>query len=207
MSITFDFYRNPSKSATATEKETSYHARVVGGQTIELDTLVHHISERCTLSKGDIQAVIGELGEEIAQGLCEGNRIAIPGIGYFYLSLSAPKDATPSETRCQSIQVKRIEYRADQQLKDTVNKRAVFERSRSKNHSKRLTIDEINALLTDYFKVNKYLTRERFATLCEFTTVTACRHLNRLVSEGRLVNTNDSHTPIYEPVEGAYNTL
>lgn len=205
MSITFDFYSNPSMSSSDTENETKYHARVVGSQTIDLDTIVQHISKRCTLSKGDIQAVIGEMGDEIARGLCDGNRIAIPGIGYFYLSLKAPKEASPSVTHAQSIQVKRIEFRADQKLKNNVNNHAVFERSSAKFHSKRLNTNEIDSLLVDYFKENKYLTRERFVALCHFTNVTACRHLKRLLDEGRLVNTNSQHNPIYEPAKGFYN--
>ena len=205
MTIHFDFYRNPSDPETIGEKPARYHARVVDSQIIDLDNIVDHISHRCTLSKGDIQAVIGELSDEIAHGLCDGNRVAIPGIGFFSLSLEAPKDAQPNQTRCQSVKLKRIEYRSDLQLKNKVMSHASFERCKEKRHSAALNIYEIDALLIDYFEENKFLTRQKFAQLCQFTRVTACRHLNRLVDEGRLKNTNTLRSPIYEPVKGYYN--
>ncbi len=204
MAITFDFYQSPSPE-TDGEKIKKYHARVVGGQTIDMDDLVRHISQRCTLSKGDIQAVLIELSEEIAHGLLNGNRINIPGIGNFSLSLKAPKDANPVNTYAQNIQVKQIEYRPDYQLKQRVTTDAIFERSKEKVHSAQISINEIDALLTDYFKENAYITRARFEELCHFTRNTAQRHLKRLVKEGRLVNTNTIHQPMYSPAKGCFN--
>ena len=205
MSIHFDFYRNPNTQDTDKEDTVKYHARVVGSQTIEFDQIVNHISQRCTLSKGDIQAVIGELSDELVCILGEGNRASIPGIGYFSLSLAVPKDAQPTQTRSHSVQIKHIEYRADQQLKKKMVERASFERIREKKHSASLSIYEIDALLIDYFEENQLMNRQQFADLCHFTKITACRHLKRLVAEGRLKNVNTLHSPIYEPVKGYYN--
>ena len=205
MTIHFDFYRNPNSQKEAEEGSLSYHARVAGSQTIEFDKISERISQRCTLSKGDIQAVIGELSDEMYRILCDGNRVFIPGIGYFYLSLTAPKDTDPKQTRSQSVQIKRIEFRADQELKDKVAAHTNLERIKEKKHSSELSIYEVDSLLIDYFEENSFLTRERFAELCQFTKSTACRHLKRLVAEGRLKNTNTPHNPIYEPEKGYYN--
>ena len=204
MSIHYDFYRNPSKKEDKDNAELSYHARVVGSQTIELDEIANHISHRSTLTKGDIQAVISELSDEIAHILCAGNRVAIPEIGYFSLSLSAPKDTQPKQTRAQSLQIKHIEFRAGQQLKNKVMAQATFERTKEKRHSAVLSRSEIDALLTDFFKENKFLTSQKFAELCHFTRITATRHLRRLVEEGCIQNNNTLRNPIYEPVEGYY---
>ena len=205
MAIHFDFYPNPINQDTDEETAIKYHVRVVGSQTIELDHIVEHISQRSTLSKGDIQAVIGELSDELAHILCDGNRASIPGIGYFSLSLAAPKDAHPTQTRSQSVQIKHIEYRADQQLKNKILEHASFERIKEKKHSEVLSTSEIDTILDAYFAKDKYLNRQQFAELCHFTKATACRHLKRLVDEGRLENINTPHTPIYVPVKGNYN--
>ena len=204
MAITFDFYRSPSLKEADIEGKERYHARVVNSRVIEMDDLVEHISRRCTLSKGDIHAVIGELADELALGLKDGNRVNIPGIGQFYLSLSAPKDADPKKTHAQSIEVKNIEYRADAVLKKDLKTNAEFERTEIKIHSAPLTIYEVDALLVDYFEENTFITRERFAKLCNFTDTTAKRHLKRLVEEGRLTNTNKPHNPVYQPAKGYY---
>jgi len=96
--------------------------------------------------------------------------VHLEGIGYFRLTLSAPKEITPT----------------------------------NKHRSALLDINEIDALLVDYFETNQCLTRHRFEQLCDFTPSTAARHLKRLLDEGRLKNTNTKQSLVYEPVKGFY---
>lgn len=205
MPILFDFYVSPSDSEK--EEKEKYHARVVRSHTVQIDDIVNNISKRCTLSKGDIRAVLDELGDELVYNLCEGDRIYLPGIGYFYLSLSAPKDANPKTTRSQNIRIKAVEFRADSILKKGLENHSQFERSDIKVHSSRLDSYEIDTLLEDYFHKNEFLTRIKFEKLCGFTKTTAQRHLQRLVNEGRLVNVNTRHNPIYKPAKGFYGNV
>lgn len=205
MPILFDFYVSPSDSGKG-EKE-KYHARVVRSHTVQIDDIVNNISKRCTLSKGDIRAVLDELGDELVYNLCEGNRVYLPGIGYFYLSLSAPKDANPKTTRSQNIGIKAVEFRADSILKKGLENHSQFERSDIKVHSSRLDSYEIDTLLVDYFHKNEFLTRIKFEKLCGFTKTTAQRHLQRLVDESKLVNVNTRHNPIYKPAKGFYGNV
>lgn len=205
MPILFDFYVSPSDSGKG-EKE-KYHARVVRSHTVQINDIVNNISKRCTLSKGDIRAVLDELGDELVYNLCEGDRVYLPGIGYFYLSLSAPKDTNPKTTRSHSIGIKAVEFRADSILKKGLENHAKFERSDIKVHSSRLNSYETDALLEDYFHKNEFLTRIKFEKLCGFTKTTAQRHLQRLMNEGRLVNVNTRHNPIYKPAKGFYGNV
>lgn len=205
MPILFDFYVSPSDSEK--EEKEKYHARVVRSHTVQIDDIVNNISKRCTLSKGDIRAVLDELGDELVYNLCEGDRIYLPGIGYFYLSLSAPKDANPKTTRSQNIGIKAVEFRADSILKKGLENHAKLERSDIKVHSPRLDSYEIDTLLVDYFHKNEFLTRIKFEKLCGFTKTTAQRHLQRLLNEGRLVNVNTRHNPIYKPTKGFYGNV
>lgn len=205
MPILFDFYVSPSNSGKG-EKE-KYHARVVRSHTVRIDDIVNNISKRCTLSKGDIRAVLDELGDELVYNLCEGDRVCLPGIGYFYLSLSAPKDTNPKTTRSQNIGIKAVEFRADSILKNSLESHAQFERSDIKVHSSRLESYEIDTLLVDYLHKNEFLTRIKFEKLCGFTKTTAQRHLQRLVDESKLVNVNTRHNPIYKPAKGFYGNV
>lgn len=205
MAILFDFYTSPSVPKK-NEKE-KYHARVVRSRTVLIDDIASDISDKCTLTKGDVRAVLEELSSELVYHLCDGNRVCLPGIGYFYLSLSAPKDANPKTTRSQSIGIKAVEFRADITLKSRLDKHAKFERSNVKSHSSKLDIYEIDALLVDYFYENEFLTRGKFESLCGFTKTTAQRHLLRLLNEGRLVNVNTQHNPIYKPAKGFYGNM
>ena len=205
MSILFDFYASPSDPEK--EEKEKYHARVVRSHTVQIDDIVNNISKRCTLSKGDIRAVLDELGDELVYNLCEGDRVYLPGIGYFYLSLSAPKDADPKTTRSQSIGIKAVEFRADNILKNGLESHAKFERSDIKMHSSKLDSYEIDALLENYFHKNEFLTRIKFEKLCSFTKTTAQRHLQRLLDDGKLVNVNTRHNPIYKPAKGFYGNV
>ena len=205
MSIQFDFYNTPSPEGIANEKKARYHARVVAKQSVDTDDLVRQIHERSTLAKGDIKAVLIELRDVVKNNLLNGNNVILDGLGVYSLTLDAPKDATPTNTHAQNIAIKRIDFRADRSLRKEIMAEARFERSRTKNHSAHISIYEIDALLVDYFEENNYITRERFEKLCDFTKNTALRHLKRLVDEGRLVNTNTSRNPNYEPAKGFYN--
>ena len=205
MSIQFDFYNTPSPEGIINEKKVRYHARVVTKQTIDSDDIVRQIHQRSTLAKGDIKAVLSELRDVVKENLLNGNNVNLNGLGVYSLTLEAPKDATPTDTHAQNIGIKRIDFRADRNLRKEIMTEAHFERSRIKNHSAHISIYEIDALLVDYFEENNYITRQRFETLCQLTKNTALRHLKRLVDEGRLVNTNTLRNPNYEPAKGFYN--
>lgn len=201
MAILFDFYQTPSPKGTENDESERFHARVVGGHTLDLDNLVKRICKRSTLTEGDIRAVVSELGQELVSGLCEGNRVMLPGIGYFSLTLAAPKECTPKHTHSQHVHIKNVAFRADQTLRDRLKEQASFERSSKKNHSEQLTEQEIIKLLREYFKENRFITRKEFSTLCQFTKTTALRHLSNLQKQGVLTNINSIHSPLYELTE------
>ena len=205
MAIKFDFYHSPSPEEKGEEQKERFHARVVRKQTIETEALIEEIHERCTLSKGDIKAVLSELHDALKTHLLAGNNVNIKGLGVYSLSLEAPKDANPDKTHAQNIKVKRIEFRADRQLRNEIIAEARFERTCEKVHSANIDSNEIDNLLVDYFKEHSYITRKKFEELFHLTKNTASRHLKRLVEEGRLVNTNTPRNPNYEPVKGCYN--
>lgn len=201
MAITFDFYRTPSASGKSKDASENYHARVVGGTTVGLDSLVSRIQQRCTLSKGDITAAVDELSTELVNELSNGNHVYLPGIGYFSLSLSAPKNACPEQTHNQHIQVKKVEFRADQHLKDALKERATFRRSPLKHHSAVLSEEEIERKLCDTFNEVPYLSRPDFAKLTGLTRMTAQRQLDRFVEAGKMVKKGSPHFPMYLPTK------
>ena len=202
MAIEFDIY--PSPTASEEDGKTTYHARVTNSETIATSEIAQNIHKRCTLTMSDIKAVLSELHDELVFHLCNGNSVHLEGIGYFRLTLSAPKDITPTNMHRQNISIKAVDFRADTSLKKDLAEKAQFKRTEHKHRSASLDIYEIDALLVDYFETNQYLTRRRFEQLCDFTPSTAARHLKRLLDEGRLKNTNTKQSPVYAPVKGYY---
>ena len=202
MAIEFDIY--PSPSTSGDKEKTTYHARVANSETIDTQAIAQNIHKRCTLTMSDIKAVLSELHEELVFHLCNGNHVHLEGIGYFRLTLSAPKEITPTNMHRQNISIKAVDFRADTSLKKDLIEKAEFKRTEHKHRSALLDIYEIDALLVDFFETNQYLTRRRFEQLCNFTPSTASRHLKRLLEEGRLRNTNTKQSPVYEPMKGYY---
>lgn len=196
MAILYDLYITPTPDKEATGNP-SYHARTMNRQTMDADVLIQHICERSTLGKGDVISLFTELNREVSRQLLAGNRVCIPGLGYFSLSLQTLKEVDPNSTRAQYIQVKRIEFRAEAALRDKVKKEATFERCQMKNHSASHSNEEILQLVIEYLQTHPFLTRETFSELCHFTRCTAINQLHRLVDEGILVNTNTPRNPIY----------
>ena len=202
MPIKFDIYPSPVNAEN--KGTTTYHARVTNSETITTDEIAQNIHKRCTLTTSDIKAVLVGLHDEIVNHLCNGDHVHLEGLGYFQITLSAPKGITPDKKRHPRIGIKAVDFRADSLLKNTLKEKAKFVRSSRKRQSASLDIYEIDALLNDYFDMHKYLTRRRLEQLCDFTPSTAARHLKRLIEEGRLKNTNTQQNPIYEPVKGYY---
>lgn len=196
MSILYDFYASPTTEKNE-EDTPKYHVRAVNRQTLDPDTLINHICERSTLGKGEIAALLEELSYEIGQQLLAGNCVYIPKIGSFSLSLKSPADVNPTSTRAEQINVKRIEYRADSELRANVLSKATFERSPQKKHSAKLTNEEINNQVRIYLKDHPFLTRPLLEEICHLTKSTALNHIHRLIKEGILTNTNTSRQPIY----------
>jgi len=202
MPIEFDFYASPNP--TGDKKKENFHARVVNGSTVETQEIIENLEHKCTLSAGDIKAVLTELSQAIVKYLTNGDKVHLDEIGYFSLTLKAPKDSSPINTHSQNIELKSVTFRADKILKKRLVQKAKFKRTEQKKHSKQLDIYEIDSLLADFFYENRFLTRSRLEQLCGFTPSTAARHLRRLLKEGRLVNKNTRQNPVYEPGLGYY---
>ncbi|MBP6527770.1 MAG: DNA-binding protein, partial [Prevotella sp.] len=101
------------------------------------------------------------------------------------------------------VRLKGIVYRPDQLLMDEVGKVKV-QRTRFSFHSSKLTDEEIDALLTEYFTTCDFVQRKSFQLLCGMTQSTASRHLRHLCEEGKLKNVGLPKQPVYKPVDGHY---
>ena len=196
MAILYDFYPSPNPEGTE-DGAPKLHARVVNKQTISPTMLINRICERSTLTKGDVLAMFSELNQEVTQALLEGHTVNIPGLGYFSLLLQTTEKVNPKSTRAQNIKVKRIEFRADSQLRNTVINEATFERSSIKRHSAILSNEEVKDAVQTYLQEHPYVTCKIVSELCNLTKGTAQKHIRLLVSEGFLVNTNTPRNPIY----------
>ncbi|MDE5678720.1 HU family DNA-binding protein [Phocaeicola sp.] len=200
MAIKFEFYESPHTIGT---DKKHYHARVVNWQRIDTDHLAREIHHSSSLTIADIKATLISLSEKLVYHLKDGARVHLEGIGYFHISLACPETHSPQKTRANKVKFKSVTFRADKYLKKELSATKT-ERSKYKPHSASLTEEQIDLLLTEYFRTNNVLTRRVLEQLCMMKRATAGRHMARLAKEGKLRNISIPHNPIYEPAPGFY---
>lgn len=201
MSLKFEFYKTPVPGDQS--KRVRYHARPVTCRTASTEEIIRSIQSNCTLTEADLKAALSALSQEIAGHLASGERVHLEGLGYFQITLSCPETFNPDDTHAQRVTFKSVKFRADQVLKNRLSDLKT-ERACEHNHSSTLSEQEIDARLTEYFSDHDLLTRRAFQEICHFTTITANRHLKRLLTIGRLQNINIRYQPIYTPIPGNY---
>lgn len=200
MSIEFEFYETPNPSG---EKNGRYHARAITRNTVSTEQIINEINEASSLTPGDIKATLASLSDILVRHLGSSERVYLEGIGYFQPTLTYSKEIDPNKTRAQSVWFKSIKFRADQSLKKRLmNIRTI--RTEFKNHSAKLSNEDIDQRLTRYFRKNNRLMRRDLEHICSFTRTTAARHMSRLVKEGKIRNIGLRNQPIYVPVPGNY---
>lgn len=67
--------------------EKKWFAKAVSNGTVELDTLVKTISNRCTVTRHDAKAVLSALQEVISEYIAMGCSVHLEDLGYFRLEL------------------------------------------------------------------------------------------------------------------------
>lgn len=202
MAIRFELYKNPRPKDE--EGEETYHARVVNTQHVETDDLAKEIQIATSLTEGDVNSVLDSLCHFMGDKLREGQSVHLDGIGYFQVKLNSKEPITSPKLKASQIKLKaNIGFKADKKLKRSISVVHV-ERSKMKHHSTSLTSEDIDKLLTKYFKENQILTRPDFEKLCGLTTSTATRQIRRLKEEKKLQNINSYYNPIYVPMPGWY---
>ena len=162
------------------------------------------IQKHCTLTETDVVAVLDALSRAMGEELAEGKQVHLDGIGFFRPNLVSTGPVTEKTKRKNTkVRLKGIVYRPDQLLMDEVGKVKV-QRTRFSFHSSKLTDEEIDALLTEFFTTHDFVQRKSFQLLCSMTQSTASRHLHRLCEEGKLKNVGLPKQPVYKPINGYY---
>ena len=204
MSIEYDFYRNPNSQGTNKKR---YHARVVSNNRVSTDELAKEIQSECSLTIADVKAVLIALGGKLAKHLGEGSKVYLEGIGYFQVNLHCKEEVrTPHAIRSENVEFKSVSYRADNDLKKHLRNQTI-QRSKTKIHSLPMTEEQIDQMLTDYFRTNETITRRQFQILCTQVKSTAHRILQKMVENGKLRNVSTKQNPVFMSGNGHYKSV
>ena len=205
MTVIYDFYETPVPDGQ--EKKGELHVRVLPRQTVNSEELAKTIHQRSTFMESEVGAVINLLRNLIVEKLKDGDRVHLDGLGFFQMTATCPPVRSEKEIRAESAKFKSVSFRPEKDLKRELYASTHFVRVDIKNHSKDTSLAEIDAILTDYFKNNNYITRADFERICRLTKTTANRRLKTLVDDGHLRKEGIYHFPIYTPGPGYYGNL
>ena len=123
------------------------------------------IQKYCTLTETDVIAVLDALSHAMGEELAEGRQVHLDGIGFFRPNLVSTEPVTEKTKRKNTkVRLKGIVYRPDRLLMDEVGKVKV-QRTRFSFHSSKLTDEEIDALLTEFFTTHDFVQRKSFQTI------------------------------------------
>lgn len=203
MAILFDWFEDP-QPADKQQEEKTLHPRIKLNGSVGTDVLRRRIQARCSLTETDVSAVLDALSHIMGEELADGKQVHLDGIGYFYPCLTCTEPVTAQTKRkLTKVKLKAIKFRADRTLKSELGVLKV-KCLKGNLDFRRLTNEEIDRRLTNYFQTHRFLRRTDFQELCGMVRSTAMRHLRRLRSEGKLENAGGLTQPIYVPSEGHY---
>ena len=203
MAILFDWYEVP-KPSDKQEGEKTLHPRIKLNGSTGTDVLRRRIQSRCSLTETDVSAVLDALSHVMGEELAEGRQVHLDGIGYFYPCLTCTEPVTvDTKRKSTKVKLKNIKFRADQALKTEFGVLKV-QCLKGDLSFKKITNEEIDRRLENYFRTHQFLRRTDFQSLCGMVRSTAMRHIRRLRDEGKLENMGGLMQPIYVPGKGYY---
>ena len=74
-----------------------WYARSVHPVTVEIDQLAEEVEHNCSMTKGDVLAVLRELCSQLEYILKEGNKVKLDGFGIFYYTVTTKGAKTEEE--------------------------------------------------------------------------------------------------------------
>lgn len=158
-----------------------------------------HIQNNCTLTRGDIAAVLKALRDCIQHDLMHGRRFCMPEIGSFSLSvdLDMPDDMPDDKARADYISVRGIRFRPDASLLGEVQRGASFERARFSSKSRQYTEEELVDKIRQFLALHKCIMRRDLEREFGIRQTAALKWLRQLTASGVLRKEGARTAPVY----------
>jgi len=199
MELKYDIYTIANSQGSGEERK---YVRLKQQQAMTASELEATIQNRCSLTKGDVAAVLTELRDIAVREFAMGRRFYIPEIGYFSLSigLEMPEDKPDKKITGKEVRLRGINFRPEASFLQEVgrNMRHVV-RSEYTSQSKKYDEEKIWAKLQEYFKTERYITIKLMCNQFGLSRYTAQKWLDLFISEGRIIKDGTPRSPIYFP--------
>lgn len=196
MELKYDLYT--LKNAVGSGENRQY-VRLIQQEPMNSHQLQEAIQQRCSLTKGDVAAVLSELHDLCVQAFSEGRRFYLPGIGYFSLSagVEVSKDNGEKKLTSREVKLNGINFRPEAGLQKEVERKVSFVRTKDSRQSVQYTEEQMITMIRESLKTNRYITCRMMRTQLGLTQYAAKKWLQLLCDKDILIKEGPTRSPIY----------
>ena len=196
MQLKYDLYT--INNAMGSGKSRRY-VRLILREPLTARELEAAIEKRCSLTKGDVAAVLTELRDLCVQAFIESRRFYIPEIGYFSLAASLNVDDNNADRKVtgNDVRIAGINFRPEASLVKEVSQGVRFVRTKNSNQSSQYTEQQMSEQVKAYLKEHNYITCKIMRTQFGLTQYLAQKWLNRLCNAGVIAKEGVLRFPLY----------
>ena len=188
MDLKYDVYTITNAEGSGEERK---YVRLKQYEAMTAHELEATIQQRCSLTKGDVAAVLSELHDIVVSEFSMGRRVYIPELGYFSLAvnLEMPADKPNKKITGKEVRLRGINFRPEAGLLREIDRNIHFVRSQySQSFNYFYRREALGKIAWKYFQrtVSHHQTHEDTVwTVSPYgTKVDKSLHSQRLVGKG-----------------------
>ncbi len=157
------------------------------------------IQEACSLTSGDIRAVMAEIRSLLVRELSSGARFHLPGIGWLSLAAGLDKEANNPDhvITGKDVYLRGIQFKPEGNLFKEVAQNINFVRGKYTSRSIEYTEETMWAKLSDYLSNNNFITCKAMREEFGLNRYKALQWLDLFIEQGKLVKDGTRHMAIY----------
>lgn len=196
MNVNYDIYIINNASG---QNKTRKYVQLKQADPMTETELQKTIQSHCSLTKGDVAAVLTELHDIVIREFAMGRRVYIPGLGYF--SMSAEIDAlnknSEKKITGKEIRLRRINFRPEKGIMSELKRSVCFVRTKRSSKSNEYTENQILVRMEEYLHKNRFITCSIMRRMFGLTQYTAQKWLNLFVEKNVIQKDGTRRFPIY----------
>lgn len=196
MNVNYDIYIINNASG---QNKTRKYVQLKQADPMTETELQKTIQSHCSLTKGDVAAVLTELHDIVIREFAMGRRVYIPGLGYF--SMSAEIDAlnknSEKKITGKEIRLRRINFRPEKGIMSELKRSVCFVRTKHSSKSNEYTENQIVVRMEEYLHKNRFITCSIMRRMFGLTQYTAQKWLNLFVEKNVILKDGTRRFPIY----------
>ena len=196
MNVNYDIYIINNASG---QNKTRKYVQLKQADPMTETELQKTIQSHCSLTKGDVAAVLTELHDIVIREFAMGRRVYIPGLGYF--SMSAEIDAlnknSEKKITGKEIRLRRINFRPEKGIMSELKRSVCFVRTKRSSKSNEYTENQIVVRMKEYLRKNRFITCSIMHRMFGLTQYTAQKWLNLFVEKNVIQKDGTRRFPIY----------